>query len=364
MSKTPLTPAELAKLDWFRNQIGSGTFYSLLGLDARAGRADVERAYRDYVRDWHPDRFFSRAVGEMSDVIENNFVEVTRAYKTLRDTNKRAVYDADLRQQGVEVAQVGGVARDERVGFEVKVERPAARGARVGAAVDASVGAPPSPASRAPRPAAPPAPARPAAAAEAAPQQVERAPARPSPAVNRLRGQIAEQFGRAKAYFDAGVADLEAGRFSKAESSFYLAMRYDSRNEEYAAYFRRAQLKAKQGRASGFITLGAQAEQFGNQREALVQYRRAVECEPDEGLAYAKLALLLRVVEEDSRESLNLLRIAVRKEPRRPEFRIALAELYVELNMAQNAARELSAALEVDPANEKARALRKQIRGY
>jgi curved DNA-binding protein CbpA len=164
MSKTPLTPAELGKLDWIQQQVEAGTFYSLLGLDSRASRDDVESAYREYVRDWHPDRFFSRDAKASGEQIENNFVEVTRAYKTLRDVKKRAVYDADLRQQGVTVAAVGGVVRDERVGFEVQVGKSAGRTATF-APVEASgaEGARTPPASPAsarrpagPRPSAPP----------------------------------------------------------------------------------------------------------------------------------------------------------------------------------------------------------------
>jgi curved DNA-binding protein CbpA len=355
MSKSPLTPAELAKIDSVQQNTENGTLYGLLGLDSRASREDVESAYREYVRDWHPDRFFSRDAGAYAEQIENNFVEVTRAYKTLRDAGKRAVYDADLRQRGITVAAVGGVVRDERVGFEVRLERGGG-----GSTPRPTVTPAPPPRADVNR-TVPPAARAPAAAPRAAPPPPEPARAAPPAAVARLRGQIAEQFGRARAYFDAGVADFEAGRYSKAESSFYLAMRYDARNPEFQEYFRRAQTKAKQGRAAGFIALGQQAEQFGNILEALTQYRHAVECEPDEGLAYAKLAVLLRASDEDARECLALLRKAVHKEPRRPEFRVALAELYIELNMHQNAARELAAALEADPKNERARALKKQL---
>lgn len=357
MSNTPLTPAELGKLEYIQQLIEGGTLYGLLGLDSRAGKEDVESAYREYVRDWHPDRFFSRDAKAYTEQIDTNFVEVTRAYKTLRDPAKRAVYDADLRQRGITVAAVGGVVRDERVGFEVRLERTAsgaaARPSGEPAPPRAKIAAAQAPPPAAPRPQAPPA-AAPAASPPAA-------RAAPPASVARLRGQMAEQFGRARAYFDAGVADFAAGRYSKAESSFYLAMRYDPRNAEYQEYFQRAQMKAKQGRAAGFVALGQQAEQFGTAREAIAHYRNAVDCEPDEGVAYAKLAVLLRANEGDPREALSLLRKAVQKEPRRPEFRIALAEMYVELNMMQNALRELQAALEVDPKNEKARALKKQL---
>ncbi len=335
MSKAPLSPAELGRLDSTQREAESGTLYGLLGLDTRAAREDVETAYRDYVRDWHPDRFFSRDAGTKVEQIENNFVEVTRAYKTLRDANKRTVYDADLRGRGVTVVAVGGGVRDERVGFEVRVDRPSGGSTRIA----------------------------PAALSPAAPPQAPSAPAASAPpAVTRLQGQMAEQFARARTYFDAGVVDLGEGRFAKAESSFYLAMRYDPRNQEYAEKFRLAQTGAKRGRAAGFIGLGQTAEQFGNAREALVQYRKAVECDPEEGVAYAKLAMLLRQVEKDSREALTLLRKAVQKEPKQVAYRIALAELYVELKLLQNAGREVQAALQIDPTHARALALRKQLR--
>ena len=343
MTKSPLTPVELAEMERVRRETETGTYYGLLGLDLQASTEDVESSYRAFVRDWHPDRFFSRDAGEHVVLIESNFVEVTRAYKALRDARKRTVYDADLTARGVSVTSVSGVARDERVGFEVRVDRK--KGAATVSAlsdVERAAAAPPAHPKPTP-PRAPPAP-------------------RPATAVDRMRAQMTDQLARAKDYYTAGLADFNEGRFSKAESALYLAMRYDPRNTTYSDLFKQAQARSRTSRSASFVALGHQSEQFGNAKEAMVQYRRAVECEPDDGVAYYRLALLVRTHEEDDREAASLLRKAIQKEPRRAEFRVALAELYIQLKLEQNALREAQAAAEADPKNEKARALYKQLR--
>ncbi len=353
MAKAPLNPVELAAIERIEKQTRVGTHYGLLGLDLRASKHDVESAYREYVRDWHPDRFFSRDAKDIMPVIDNNFVEVTRAYKTLRDDSKRMLYDADLREQGVTVAEVGGVARDERVGFEVKRERTPSGNSTVSALSEVRL----SPASVTPigshtvaATKSPPAPA------------VPQPPSPSNVAVNKLRSQIAEQLARAKAYYETGLEDFNAGRYSKAESGLYLAMRYDARNQAYADLFKQAQHKALQLRCVTLLSMGQQAEQYGNTRDALTHYRKAVECEPDEGTAYFRLAQLQRQQEEEPRECLALLRKAAQKEPKRAEFRVALGELYNELKMGQNALREAQAAVELEPKNDKAKALLKHLK--
>lgn len=356
MSKAPLTSVERSAIARMQREAASGTFYGLLVVDGRATSEEVEAGYRDYVRDWHPDRFFSRDVGSHAEAIDDLFVQVTKAYKTLRDAKKRAVYDAGLSGRGVVVAQKATAAApaDDRA-FEVRLNRrpvpssdPAARPTPTISMAPPMVspGKALAPAGAALPSAGPPVGARSVAALVA----------------DKMRGQVAEQFARAAGYYQAGLADFEAGRFGKAESSLYLAMQYDPKNATYADLFKNAQLKGRQGRAATLVAQGQQAETYGSTRDALAHYKRAVESEPDEGDAYFAYGQLLRKQEEDKREVMALLRKAVSKEPKRIEFRLALAELYGELKMGQNALREAQAATELDPTSEQARGLLKQLR--
>lgn len=330
MAKEPLTPVELAEIERLEGQVKAGTYYALLGLDQRAATADVESAYRDFVRAWHPDRFFSRETGSMSSAIDLNFVEVTRAYRTLREPAKRSLYDGELRNKRVVVAPVGAPDRDDRAGFEMKVERKPGGAVRI-TGVSAPVVQPP-------------------------------APSRAAEAMNRLRTQILDQTTRAKGYYEAGLEDFNQGRWASAESALYLAMRYDTVNATYGDLFKRAQTKARQARGQAFFALASQTETYGNQRDAIANYRKAVECEPEEGAAYFRLGQLLRQHDEDPREVLALLRKSVQKEPRNVDYRLALAEMYRTLKLGQNAMREVQAALEAEPRNPKALALFKQLK--
>ncbi|MBM4390890.1 MAG: DnaJ domain-containing protein [Deltaproteobacteria bacterium] len=330
MQKSPLSADECLAIKRVERLGREGTFFSVLGLDTSAVKEDVERAYRDYVREWHPDRFYSRDAAELMAVIEENFVNVTRAYKTLRESNKRLIYERDLAAKGVAVAPVlQKPASPPPSGFEVKIDR-GAQGPRI-ATTDG-----------APRP-----PPRPAA----------------SPSVmSKIKAQIADQLERAVGYYQAGLEDFRAGRFAKAESSLYLASLYDPRNPTYVDLFNQARAKARQQRGATFVSLGQQAEQYQNVRDAMTNYRKAIDCDPEDGIAYARLAHLLRAHENDHREAVNLMRRAVSNEPRCPDFRVQLAEMYADLKMEANAVREILAALEVDPRHEGALEMQKKIR--
>lgn len=326
MQKAPLLPAEIEHIDRLVRAADSGTFYELLGADRTITRDEVERSYREYVREWHPDRFFSRDVGERGAAIEDNFVSVTRAYKTLRDEPKRAEYDRGLDQAGTIVPPRASTPAEEQ--FEVRLDRGAGGAARVESIQPSSVS-----------------------------RHVEKPKPRAPAMVEKVKQQLTEQFARAQRYYEGGKEEFDAGRFTKAESALYLATRYDPKNEEYQRIYQIAVVKARQSRSSSYVLVAEQAEQYQNIKDAISNYRKACECDPDSGKPFFRLANLLRTVEEDTREALALYRKAVQKEPKVVEYRLGLGEMYVHLNMGANAMREAQAALEVDPRSEPAKAL-------
>ncbi|MBI4775523.1 MAG: DnaJ domain-containing protein [Deltaproteobacteria bacterium] len=63
-------------------------FYAILGVSRDANGECIRRAYRERVRETHPD-------GKSDEPIEA-FIEVQEAYETLRDRCKRAEYDRFL----------------------------------------------------------------------------------------------------------------------------------------------------------------------------------------------------------------------------------------------------------------------------
>jgi len=61
-------------------------YYSALGVERNASEADIKNAYRKLARKYHPD--VSKEAGA-----EEKFKEVSEAYKTLKDPEKRKAYD-------------------------------------------------------------------------------------------------------------------------------------------------------------------------------------------------------------------------------------------------------------------------------
>ena len=63
-------------------------FYEILGLKRNANAKQIKKAYRTLVKEYHPDNNKERA-----NWAKNQFIEVTKAYETLSDPEKRRVYD-------------------------------------------------------------------------------------------------------------------------------------------------------------------------------------------------------------------------------------------------------------------------------
>ena len=61
-------------------------YYAILGVDKSSGADDIKKAYRKLARKYHPD------VSKEKDAKEK-FQEVSEAYETLKDPEKRAAYD-------------------------------------------------------------------------------------------------------------------------------------------------------------------------------------------------------------------------------------------------------------------------------
>lgn len=62
-------------------------YYELLGLKKDASEAEIKKAYRKLAMEWHPDRH------KGDKTAEDKFKEINKAYETLSDPQKKAVYD-------------------------------------------------------------------------------------------------------------------------------------------------------------------------------------------------------------------------------------------------------------------------------
>lgn len=78
-------------------------YYDILGLDKKASEADIKKAYRKLVRQYHPD------VSDDPNA-DAKMGEINNAYETLKDAEKRAQYDMMLDNPFMRQGGFGGGA--------------------------------------------------------------------------------------------------------------------------------------------------------------------------------------------------------------------------------------------------------------
>ena len=347
---TALTAEERAKIDALHDVATNSTYFELLGVPPEADPRQVQKAYYDLSRSWHPDRFFRREMGEYGERLEMVFATITKAYRTLSDETARTRYTRELEESGIDItALTADLAADE-------------------ATEDLSSGAPVHEAdlSGLRRNAAQRADAKREADARraAAVKRLEEARKKRSQSkmVQQLRETMKDRMSRGHRYFLTGKEDFEAGRFVKAAGALHLAVQFDPKNAEYKRLYDEATEKARGAQVASFVEQAHKADQNYNPKAMVHYLKRACEYDPDDASVYFRTAVAIREKEEDNRGALVYLRKAVDKDPKNTGYRIALAELYELLTMNLNARREYQTVLAQDPKNETAKKAIKRLR--
>lgn len=335
MAGEPLTDSERSQIDRLQKCAKDGNYYGMLGISPDAEQAEIQAAYYQLSRDWHPDRHFRRDLGEYKATLEFVFVHITKAYKVLSDADGRRRYHRD--NKAVIAAERSDAAQRRSAKKTSDAPQPKKRRRKL------------TPEERAAR--------------ERARERMARKKMDPRQrAIQKLREQARGRNSRAKRYFQQGQTDYQEGNISKAVSSLHLAIQFDPNNKEYRALYELARSEASSSASVQFMQAGESAESFQNFKEAMYNYQRACDQNPADGLPYFRLANLVLRIEQDQRKALGLLRTATTKSPKNVEIRLKLADLYLELGMGLNAGREYQTVLGIDKNNSRAKSGLRNVR--
>ena len=106
-------------LDEYLKQIENAkTFYGILGVDPKTESPDIKKAYFALARIFHPDRYHSEG-GENLRRIQDAFTELAQAHETLKNPEKREIYDYKMRKELAEIETIaasGGAESSEITG--------------------------------------------------------------------------------------------------------------------------------------------------------------------------------------------------------------------------------------------------------
>lgn len=323
--RSPLTESESSAIRALQRLLDGEDHYAALRIESTSPSTVVDDAYHQFVRDWHPDRFFSRDRGLLGPLIDSNFEKVTHAYRVLRDPARRRDYDA---ARAAARPQPGVVDTSTSSVFETSFRRSPSRSDASGAS---------SPGLR--RSSQPPA------------------------VVQKIQEQLSANLEQARRYAAAAVEDTAALRLAQAETNAYLATRFDPTNTEYQEIYKAAVVRNREARASGFVLQGERAEVYAQWTEAAAQYRKAMDLDPASGAAWFRLAKIMARQDDDVRGAVTLVRQALTKEPRNMEYLLWLAETYEGLGMPENARRVVTIAVATDRGHAGAKALLRRVGG-
>lgn len=77
----------------FTRLYSAKTHYEVLDVSSGADLAEIKKAYHDFARRFHPDRFHQ---SDLRAKVESAFARIARAYETLNDEKRRRDYDQSL----------------------------------------------------------------------------------------------------------------------------------------------------------------------------------------------------------------------------------------------------------------------------
>ncbi len=335
MAGDPLTETERAEIDRLHACAKGGNHYGMLGLSPEVEAADIQAAYYQLSRDWHPDRHYRRELGDYRDKLEYVFVHITKAYKTLSNKDDRRRYHRDNKPL-IEAARLDAAKASSSAETTDAPQRKKRRRKLT--------------------------PEQRAARERAKKRMAQKKMDPRTRAIRKLKEQARGRNSRAKRYFDQGQTDYNEGNIAKAVSSLHLAVQFDPNNKEYRALYELARSEASSSASVQFMQAGESAESFQNYKEAMYHYQRACDQNPTDGLPYYRLAHLVIRLENDQRKALSLLRTAATKSPKNVEIRLELADLYLNLGMGLNAGREYQTVLGIDKNNARAKSGLRNVR--
>jgi curved DNA-binding protein CbpA len=368
----------------FHSQLAQVDYYTLLGVPETCEKKEIKRAYYAIGPDFHPDRFYGKNLGSFKAKMEAIFGQLTFAYETLASPERRAEYDAYL------ATQKQTRSMEELLSAAVPP-----------AAIDpAPAAAPAMPVIPAAPPRSPSDPSMPAAATPSfgsplpRTPEAERArrealarklgvargsmppdarrttpppgPGNPEAAAQELkrRHDIAVSEGRraqVQRYVDAAKAALKSNP-AAAANAYRLAMTIDPSDPEIAAAHKEAAAIAAAALADSYLKQAEYESRTGHHAEAARSYARAAAGMPNDASVLLRAADALLKSLGDLRQASEFAKRAVSLSPKRIEPRLTLIEILIAAAMPLAAKRELDAAREIAPHDDRIVELSKRLK--
>jgi len=279
-------------------------YHALLGVDRDADTRAIKRAYFELSKQFHPDRYFRRNIGDYALRLDRIFKKIVEAYELLSDPATRAEIECSMLHS-------------------------------------------------------PPPPDPSAAVADASRSPKPRRSARRE-RLERLRRQFripdevfAERRFKARQFFDAAIVSRHKQRWVEAAASMRLAIAFDPWCDEYRQAFGEVQARVHQVRAAELLEKAKGAWDDRARHDAMQLYEEALHYRPSDPEVNDRAAqLAIEMVELD--RAREYAETACEVEPDVARYRVTLARVFRGQGLVEKARGVLKEALRLDPQDSQA----------
>lgn len=296
------------------------SYYEILGVGLEADVRDLKRAYFRLSKEFHPDRYFRRNIGDYTRSLDRIFKKVLEAHELLSDPTTRAEID---RSQG------------PLPEYEIPGKEQAA-----------------SPKSKASSASARLAAKRPLTPIERLKQRM--------PYKISAKG-VAERCAKAAEFYQSAQVAARGLRFLEAASSARLAIAFDPSKAEYKRCFAEIQVQAAEARVEQLLQRDDSSMDHDEQLDAMALYEETLLYRPHDPVINSRAALLALALHqiESAREYAER---AVEHSPEEGAYHRVLARVFKAQGDRGHAVRELELALKFDRDDTEARELLRQLK--
>jgi hypothetical protein len=88
-----ISPEVQKRIDQFYDSLDTRNAFELLEIERTADVRDVKRAYFKLSKEFHPDRYFGRDLGDTREKLSKIFQAIKAAFELLSDKDRRAAYE-------------------------------------------------------------------------------------------------------------------------------------------------------------------------------------------------------------------------------------------------------------------------------
>jgi len=303
-----ISQEERTKIDRFYSKLDKMNYYEILNVPFDAPLEVIKKQFYLLSREFHPDRYFKKNIGEYKSRLEEIYRKIREAYEVLSDNVAKEVYREST---------------STNIKNTVEESKPAMKNPQ---------------------------------------EQPKSTLQEKTHPVSSVLNAIAERVKKAKTIFEEGMRYYESGDFSSALRNFKLCVAYDPFNQKYKEMLSKADMQQKKIKIKKIIEIAEVKDEMDETDEAIAMLEEAIQMGCDDPVAYHLLGRLYLKKNVNLQTAKTYCLKAIELNPKNADYYITLGQIYTSAGLIRNAKREFERALAIQPDNHRIKLYLEEIK--